>query len=358
MVIRSAAATVVFHAGLLVPMLLSSSTVWADPVADFYKGKVVQLIIATGPGASYDFYGRVVARHFGKFIPGNPTVTPQNMAGASGFRAGNHLYSVAPKDGTVLATFNNAVAFYQAMGQPGIQYKAENFSWVGSVPQDTALVAVWHTTGVRTIEDAKRIEVVMGATGAGGNFAGHVALLNSVLGTKFKIVTGYDGGNSINLAIERGEVSGKANTTWAAFKSITPEWVTERKIVPLVQFGLLKDPELPDVPLLTELATNDEQHRIFDLVASTVALGQPFAAPPNIPQDRLIALRRAFDQTLRDSDFRIDAAKLAAQVEMNPTSGEEVAAIVKRTVETPAALVETLRLAMEVKGAKGGGSAQ
>jgi tripartite-type tricarboxylate transporter receptor subunit TctC len=150
--------------GLLVPLLLVPGIVAADPVADFYKGKTVSLIIATGPGAAYDFYGRVVARHIGQFIPGNPTITPQNMAGASGFRAGNHLYSVAPKDGTVIATFNNAVAFYQAMGQPGIQYKAENFSWIGSVPQDTALVAVWHTTGVRTIEDAKNKEVVMGAT--------------------------------------------------------------------------------------------------------------------------------------------------------------------------------------------------
>jgi len=351
---RTAFKTAILCAGLIVPLALTATAAWADPVEDFYKGKNVSLIIATGPGAAYDFYGRAVAKHLGQFIPGNPTVTPQNMAGASGFRAGNHLYSIAPKDGTVIATFNNAVAFYQVMGQPGIQYKAENFSWIGSVPQDTALVAVWHTTGVKTIEDAKKIEVVMGATGAGGNFAGHVALLNSVLGTKFKIVTGYDGGNSINLAIERGEVSGKANTTWAAFKSITPQWVTEHKIVPLVQFGLLKDPELPNVPLLTELAANDEQFRMFDLVASTVAIGQPFAAPPNIPQDRLAALRRAFDQTLRNAAFRADAAKLAAQVEMNPTSGDELTAIVKRTVETPAALVEKVRLAMEVKGAKGG----
>lgn len=351
---RNALATAILSAGLIAPLGVTATAAWADPVEDFYKGKNVSLIIATGPGAAYDFYGRAVARHLGQFIPGHPTLVAQNMAGASGFRAGNHLYTVAPKDGTVIATFNNAVAFYQVMGQPGIQYKAENFSWIGSVPQDTALVAVWHTTGVKTIEDAKKTEVVMGATGAGGNFAGHVALLNSVLGTKFKIVTGYDGGGSINLAIERGEVSGKANTTWAAFKSITPDWVTEHKIVPLVQFGLLKDPELPNVPLLTELAANDEQHRMFDLVASTVAIGQPFAAPPNIPQDRLAALRRAFDQTLRNAAFRADASKLAAQVEMNPTTGDELAAIVKRTVETPAALVEKVRLAMEVKGAKSG----
>jgi tripartite-type tricarboxylate transporter receptor subunit TctC len=349
---RSALVTTVLGAGLLAPLILAPVGASADSVEDFYKGRNIQLIIATGPGAQYDFMGRAVARHFGKYIPGNPTVTPQNMAGASGFRAANHLYTVAPKDGTVIGTFNNAIAFYQAMRQPGIQYKAEDFSWVGAVPQDTPLVSVWSDTGVKTIEDAKKKEVIMGATGAGGNFAGHVALLNSVLGTKFKIVTGYDGGNSINLAIERGEVQGKANTTWAAFKSITPEWVKDHKIVPLVQFGATKDPELPNVPLLGELATNDAERRMFDLVCSTAALGQPFAAPPDIPQDRLAALRTAFEKTLLDPGFRKDAAKLGQQVEMIATTGDEVTKIVKRTIETPEPLVERLRVALEVKGAK------
>jgi tripartite-type tricarboxylate transporter receptor subunit TctC len=326
----------------------------ADGVADFYKGKNVQLIIATGTGASYDFFGRLVARHMPRYVPGNPTMVPQNMPGASGFRAANQLYAVSPKDGTVLATFNNAIAFYQAMRQPGIQYKAEELTWIGGIPQDTPLVAVWHTTGVRTIEDAKKIEVVMGATGAGGNFAGHPALLNSVLGTRFKIVTGYDGGGALNLAIERGEVSGKANTTWAAFKTITPEWVRDGKIVPLVQFGPVKDPNLPNVPLLTQLATNDEQRRMFAFVVSTVELGQPFAAPPRIPDDRTRALRTAFEQTVMDAEFRKDAEKLAAEVEMKPIAGAEVAGIVRRTVETPAALVDKVRAAMEVKGAKAG----
>lgn len=338
--------------GLFVAILPVSA--YADPVADFYKGKNVQLMIATGPGASYDFFGRLVARHIGQYIPGTPTVTPQNVVGASGFRAANQLYTLSPKDGTVMGTFNNAIAFYEVMGQPGIQYKAEEFSWIGGIPQDTPLVSVWYTTGVKTIEDAKKKEVVMGATGAGGNFAGHVALLNSVLGTKFKIVTGYDGGGSLNLAIERGEVNGKANTTWAAYKTITPEWVSGGKIVPLVQFGPVKDPNLPNVPLLTELATNEEQRRMFELVCSTVALGQPFAAPPGVPQDRLAALRHAFEQTILDPHFNTEAAKLAAEVEMKPITGESLAAIVKRTVETPPVLVEKVRLAMEVKGAKSG----
>ncbi len=317
-----------------------------DPAA-FYAGKTMQVVIATAPGAAYDFYGRALARHIGRHMPGAPSVTPQNMPGASGFRAANHLYAAAPRDGTYIGTFNNAIANYQVMGQLGVQYRAEEFSWIGAIPQDTALVAVWHATGVKTIEDAKRIPVAMGATGAGGNFAGHVQLLNAFLGTKFKIVMGYDGGNSINLAIERNEVSGKANTTWAAYKSIKPEWVRDGKIVPLVQFGPARDPELPNVPLLTDLAQNEDQLKVFQLVSSTVDMGQPFAAPPGVPTDRVNALRRAFEATLRDPAFREDAAKLGPQTTLEPTSGETVAEIVKRTVETPKALVERLCAALE-----------
>jgi tripartite-type tricarboxylate transporter receptor subunit TctC len=344
-------------AGMLAPIVAAAMprAATADAVTDFYKGKVIQLIIATGAGASYDFYGRTVARHMTTHMPGNPAFAAQNMPGASGFRAGNHLYAVAPKDGTVIATFNSAVAFYQAMNQPGIQFKAENFSWIGSIPQDSAVVVVWHTTGVKSVEDARKTEVIMGATGASGTMAGYPALLNSMLGTKFKIVTGYDGGNSVNLAMERGEVTGRGNTTWAAYKSANADWVKENKVIPIVQIGLVKDPDLPHVPLLTDLARNDDERRIFEFVGSTVALGQPFAAPPGIPADRLAALRAAFEKTLLDPAFRADADKLAAQVELNPIKGDEVTAIVKRTTETPPALVERTRLAMEVKGAKSGG---
>ncbi|MDP2358140.1 MAG: hypothetical protein Q8M31_19035 [Beijerinckiaceae bacterium] len=316
---------------------------------DFYRGKNIQLIIATGPGAAYDFFGRLVSRHIGRFIPGEPVVTPQNMPGASGFRAANYLFNVAPKDGTVLGTFNNAIAFYQVVEQPGIQSRAEEFSWLGAIPQDTPQVAVHISAGVKTIEDAKKIEVAMGATGAGGNFAGHVALLNSLLGTRFKIVTGYDSGATINMAIERGEVSGKANTTWPAYKSLASDWVREGKIIPLVQFGLKKDPDLPSVPLLMELASNEEQRRIFEVVASTSAVGQPFAAPPQTPADRLEILRKAFASTVVDAAFRAEAAKVSDQTSMEPISSSELTALVQRTVATPPALAARLRQAMSVK---------
>ena len=339
-------------ASLAVAMIPGSGSAFADAASDFYKGKVINLIISTGAGASYDFYGRTVARHMGHHMPGNPSFTAQNMPGASGFRAGNHLYTIAPKDGTVIGSFNAAIAFYQAMNQPGIQFKAENFSWIGSIPQDIGVVAVWHTAGVSSIEEAKKTEVIMGATGASGNMAGYPALLNAVLGTKFKIVTGYDGGNTVNLAMERGEVMGRGQLPWAAFKAANPDWVKQNKIIPIVQIGLVKYPDLPDVPLLGDLARNDEERGIFEFVCNAVALGQPFAAPPAIPADRLAALRVAFENTLRDPAFRNDASKLGAQVELNPITGDEVTAIVKRTTATPPALVEKTRLAMEVKGGK------
>jgi tripartite-type tricarboxylate transporter receptor subunit TctC len=351
---QSALAKVMSRAGFLASMILVPAVASADPVADFYKGKVIHLLIATGIGDSYDFYGRIIARHISKYISGSPTVTPENLPGASGFRAANHLYNVAPKDGTAIATFNNAIAFYQALGQPGIQFKAEEFSWIGAIPQDTAVVAVWHTTGVKTIDDAKKTEVIMGATGAFGTMAGYPALLNSTLGTKFKIVTGYDGGGAIQLALERGEVTGRGNATWTIYRSSKPDWVKDNKIIPIVQIGLRKDLDLPNVPLLTELASNDEQRRMFEFVSSTVGLGQPFAAPPGIPQDRLAALRSAFEKTLGDREFREDASKLDIQVELNPMTGLEVTNLVRRTIDTPPALAEKTRLAMEVKG----GSAQ
>jgi tripartite-type tricarboxylate transporter receptor subunit TctC len=236
--------------------------------------------------------------------------------------------------------------FYEIVGQPGIQFKSAELSWLGSLTQTITVVSVWHATGVRTIEDAKQIEVVMGATGAGGTMAAHPALLNNTLGTRFKIVTGYEGGNAVSLAIERGEVEGRAATPWATWKTTRPQWVRDGKIVPLVQMGAKKDPELPHVPLLTEFAQNDEQRRMFEFVAATTAMDQPFAGPPGIPLERLTILRRAFDRMTEDPAFRADAARL--DLEIDPLRGEEVEKIVAQIMRTPPAIVEKVKAAMTV----------
>lgn len=331
----------------------------AQDAEKFFADHKIRLVVGSPPGGGYDTYGRLVARHLGTELPGHPTITVQNLPGASGAKAVNYLYAMAPRDGSVIATFNNAMPFYELIGQPGIQFKSAELSWLGSLTQTITVVSVWHTTGVKTIEDARRIEVVMGATGAGGTMAAHPALLNNTLGTRFKIITGYEGGNAVNLAMERGEVEGRAATPWATWKTTRPDWVRDGKIVPLVQMGAKKDTELPNVPLLTEFAQNEEQRRMFEFVAATTAMDQPFAGPPGIPSERLTDLRRAFDRMTKAPTFRADAARL--DVELDPLPGEEVEKIVAQIMQTLPAIVEKVKAAMTVKEAAvqpGGSSSQ
>ena len=321
---------------------------------DSYRGQTVRLIIATGPGPTYDTWGRLVARHLGRFLPGNPSVISENMPGASGMKAVNYLYNLAPKDGTVIGTFNNAVAFYQATSMPGIQFKAENMSWIGALPKPPVFFGVWHTAGVRTIEDAKTTEVIMGASGAAGTLSGYPALLNNTLGTKFKIVNGYDGAATIDIAMERGEVQGRAVMTWDTVVLSKPEWVREKKIVPILQIGAKRDPGLPDVPLLTELARNEEERAIFAFVTSTIALGQPFAGPPDIPASRLALLRLAMERLGADPAFEADNIKMGgSKSDVSMIPGTEAERIVRDAIQTPPALIEKTKAAMEAKPSGG-----
>ena len=328
---------------------------------EFYAGKQIRIIVGTGSGGGYDGAARLTARYLGKYIPGNPSFVVENMPGASGIKATNFLYEAAPKDGTVLATINNSIPVYQAISQPGVRFKAEELNWIGSLLQTATTVSIWHTAGVKTIDEAKRKEVIMGATGAAGTKAAYPQLLNNTIGTKFKIVTGYEGGNTLRLAMERGEVQGDGSARWSSWKSTKPEWVKDNKIIALVQIGLKKDNDLPNVPLLTELAQNDEQRKMFEFISQPIAMQQPFVGPPGIPADRLNLLRRAFDAMTRDPDFRKEVEML--DLELDPVSGEEVQKIVRTIVETPADTVQKVRAATAVNktpasgagNAKGGG---
>ncbi len=338
---------------VLLPALLAATPAFGDEA--FFKGREVKLIVGTGAGGGYDTYARLVARYLPKHLPGQPVVVVQTMPGASGVKAVNYLYSAAPKDGSVIATFNNSMAFYQTIGQPGIQFKCEELSWIGSLSEVVNPMAVWHTAGVRTIEDVKSKEVVMGATGAGGTMAGYPALLNGTIGTKFKIVTGYEGGNQVDLAMERGEVQGRGSNPWASYKAVRPDWVREGKIIPLVQIGMTRDPDLPNVPRLIDLAANDEQRRMFEFVSTDVAMERPYAAPPGIPADRLNAYRRGFEQMVKDAEFLATAQK--QDMDINLHTGEQVEKMVQRTTSTPQENVAKVKAAMATKGeAKPGAS--
>ena len=330
---------------------------------NFYAGKTIRIIVGTGSGGGYDGAARLTARYLGKYIPGNPAFIVENMPGASGIKATNYLYAAAPKDGTVIATVNNSMPVYEAIGQEGVRFKADELNWVGSLLQTATTVALWHTAGVKTIEEAKHKEVIMGATGAAGTKAAYPALLNNTIGTKFKIVTGYEGGNTLRLAMERGEVQGDGSARWSSWKSTKPDWVKDHKIVAVVQIGLKKDDDLPNTPLLTELAQNDEQRKMFEFISQPIAMQQPFVAPPRVPADRLILLRRGFDAMTKDPEFRKEVEQL--DLDLDPVSGEEVQKIVRAIVATPADIVQKVQAATVVNqdgpkapGAKAAGGAE
>lgn len=305
-----------------------------------FGGKTIRLIVGSAPGGGYDTYARLVGRHLGGHLSGHPTVIVSNMPGASGVQAANYLYSLAPKDGTVIGTFNKSMPTYQAVGQAGVRFKAEEFSWLGCLSQTVDVVVVWHATGVTTIEGAKHKQIIMGALSKIGTMYAYPALLNALLGTKFKIVVGYESGTAVNLAMERGEVEGRGSNPWSSWKTTSPHWIADKKIVPIVQIGLQKDRELPNVPLLTELAQTDEQRRIFEFVSSE-AIDRPFAAPPGVSSEVLAELRQAFDAMARDPAFLDDAQKLS--LELDPLSGQRVAEIVSGVINTPPAIIRRFK---------------
>jgi tripartite-type tricarboxylate transporter receptor subunit TctC len=319
----------------------------AQSPADFYARTTIRLIISADPGGNYDQIGRLLSRHLGRFIPGNPRVVAENMLGASGRVAANYLYHSAPKDGSVIALVQQSIPMGQALGESGVQYDAMRFNWIGSPVRLDETLVVWHTTGVRTIEDAKKKSVIIGATSPTGMNFVYPKLANELLGTKFKIVTGYAGATNIVLALERGEVEGRGSNPWSEWKHSRPDWVREGKIVPLMQMSLFKHPDLPHVPLMIDLAPNDTVRSIFELVSIVGEVGRPFVTAPDVPPDRLAALRDAFRATMADPDFLADAAK--SQNEIHPILSDELSELVRRVVSSPKSAVDLLKSALSNK---------
>jgi tripartite-type tricarboxylate transporter receptor subunit TctC len=313
-----------------------------DP-AEFYKGKTITLITSTGVGGTYDVIARLVARFMPRYIPGNPSIVVQNMPGGGNVLATNFIYGIAPKDGTAIATIHSAMPLRQVLDSQGIRYDADRFNWLGSTGPQNEVILVWHSAGIRTIADATAREVVVGGTGTGSGMVIIPTMMNNLLGTKFKIVSGYRTSEEVNFGMERGEVQARA----FSFGSITsqhPDWLTEHKVTFIAQEGARREKLLPDVPLLTELAKSDEQRRIFQLVSSAPALGQPYVAPPDLPADRLAALRSAFAATLKDAAFLAETAKMRFAID--PMSGDEVAQIARETIHAPPDIIAKAKAAM------------
>jgi tripartite-type tricarboxylate transporter receptor subunit TctC len=331
---------------LVLPAALLLEPAPAAAQADFYKGKTIDLVISTGVGGGLDANARVVARHLADHIPGNPTIVPRNMPGAGHIRAANFVFSQAPKDGTVIATFIPVFVMAQVLDRSkSIQFDPANFNWLASTSSSNTTVYVWHTSGVKSLADATRREVLMGGTGTGSYTIIYPTVMNSLLGTRFKLVTGYQSTAEIGLAMERGEVQGRAGNNFNSLKAENAELLKTGKIVLITQIGLERDPEFPDLPLMTEFAKSDEDRQVLKLFSTDVVIGRPFVTSPGVPAERVALLRKAFDEMMTDPAYLDDSKKAALDV--TPVAGAKVQAIVAELVHTPADIVAKAKLAME-----------
>jgi len=294
----------------------------AQPPAEFYRGKTLEIYVGVSSGGGYDLYARMIARHLSRHIPGNPTVVVQNMPGGGGMRLANWLFGVASKDGTVIGATARAMAFEPLLGNKAASYDASRITWIGSANDEVSVCVAWHTSGVRTFADAQQRELVVGSGGTADDTYQFPALLNHMFGAKFKMVSGYPGGNDINLAMERGETQGRCGIPWSTVKATRPQWLSEKLVNILMQFSLNKHQDLPEIPLVTELAKTDEQTLILRLIFGRQVMGRPYAAPPGVPKDRADALRKAFMDTMHDPAFLAEVEK--AKFEITAVSGDEL----------------------------------
>jgi tripartite-type tricarboxylate transporter receptor subunit TctC len=301
-------------------MFASTSSAQSD-VASFYKGKTLEMIVGYAAGSSNDIAAREVAKYLPRHLPGAPNIVTRNMPGGGSFVAGNYIYNIAAKDGTVLGLLAPTIAIDEKMGTSGVKFVTSKFDWIGRETTSVGVTMVWHTSKVQTIADAFTNEVTMAATGAGSTTAIYPNVLNNVLGTKFKLIMGYAGSNEAMLAMERGEADGHS----VAFEQVTsqhPDWLADGRIRIIVQYALARHPALPDVPTALDIAKTDEQRAILHAVVSASDVGKSILTTPDVPAERVAALRAAFDATMKDPDFIADMT--AVHIDVIPMSGDEL----------------------------------
>ncbi len=322
---------------------LAAPKALAQGDADFYKGKTVTIVTSTGPGGVYDLVARLIAKNMPRLLPGAPGMIVQNMPGGGNVVAANYMYEVAPKDGTWIAVVNNAVPLNQVLDGRGVRFDASKFNWIGSTGGRNEAVFVLRSAGINSVEELKKKEATLGGTGPGSSIVIYPTIMNNLLGTKFKIVNGYKSSTEVFLAMERGEVVSRSGSL-ASIHTTFPQWMRDNRLVFLTQIGTVRDRELPDVPLLTELATDEDQRKVMSLVSSPSQLGQPYFVPPNVPAERVALLRKVFAATMADATFLAEAEK--AQVEIAPVSGEVIQKIVTDVVMAPPEIVAKARTAL------------
>jgi tripartite-type tricarboxylate transporter receptor subunit TctC len=312
-------------------------------VEEFYKGRTVSLIIGYSAGSGYDIYARVLARFIGKYIPGNPSIVSQNMPGAGSLKAAMYVHGVAPKDGSVIATIGRSAPIEPLLGDA--QFDGRSFTWLGSIASNSSLCTSWHTTAIKSWQDAMTKPFALAGEGSGSDPDNFARILKNVFGAKVRLVTGYPGGTEMNLAIERGEVDGRCGWSWDSIKSTRPDWLRDKKINLLAVFSLQKAADIPpEVPLIGDLATSDEQRQILRVHLAGQALGRPFFTSPGVPADRKAALRAAFDTTMKDPDFVAEITRV--KLEVNPASGAEIDRLLAEVYAMPKDVIEKAKQAV------------
>ena len=313
--------------------------------AQYYKGKTIEFLIGYSAKGGYNRYSRTLAEFMTKHIPGNPKIVPKNMPGAGSLKLTNYLYNVARKDGTVIGMIGRGMAMEPLLGGANTRFQADKFNWLGSMNNEVSICASWHTSPVKTWNDLQRTELIVGGTGSGADTDTFPVVLRNILGAKLKLISGYPGGGDILLAMERGEVNGRCGWSWSSVKTRNYKWIEQKKVNILVQLSLAKHPDLPNVPLVMDLATTKKQKDILKLIFARQVIGRPVLAPPGVPAARVAILRRAFDDTLKDPAFLKKAKK--RRMEINAVSGQEVTDIIREMYNSPKSIVENAKAAVK-----------
>jgi tripartite-type tricarboxylate transporter receptor subunit TctC len=335
---------------VLAALLAFSWQSHAQPVEDFYKAHPITMLVGSGAGGGYDVYARIFARYWSNHIPGHPEFIAKNMPAAAGLAAASTLYNGADRDGSVIGAFTNGAAMDPLFGNPGAHYDALRFAWLGSIGKLENVCATWHTSPVKTIAAASERQVVVAAAGATSNTAIVPKMLNALIGTKFKVIAGYDPGSGLTMAVESGEAEGICGLSWSTIKASRARWVRDNLLNVIVQLGLTKLRDLPNVPGALDLVSDPENKQVMELLLMRQEAGRPFAAPPGTPPDRVAALRQGFEDTLKDPAFVAEAAK--AQLEIDPLTGDEIEKMLTKAYAAPQPIVQRAAALVEPSAPK------
>jgi tripartite-type tricarboxylate transporter receptor subunit TctC len=315
-------------------------------VADFYKGKTIDLWVGYSPGGGYDIYARTIARHMGRHIPGNPEIVVKNRPGAGSLLLMNEVYNTLPKDGTAIATVGRGIPQAGLLGNDQAKFDPAKFTWLGSANNEVSICVAWHTTGITKFEQLYTKEMIVGGTGPDADTDAFPKVLNNLLGTKLRLITGYPGGNDVLLAMERGEVQGRCGYSWSSATVAKGDWLKEKKMIVLAQMSTAKHPDIPDIPLVTDLAKDQKTKDALNFIFSRQAWGRPYVAPPGVPADRAKALQDAFMATFKDPKF-VDDANKQGDLEINPVSGPEIAKMIEASTKAPKEIIAMAKDALE-----------